>query len=219
MGNWNETCQISSLPIYAEEQCYVFLVENVNPTQKVPISSGMNSKYSVVCSPILGEYDELGGLNNINDIYNVLPIFKEKAGCDTEDFSVISAKLFDNEKYHLVWVKKELFDIVKERDYVKEYVKCNLLSLEWKTLKSLKKDEDQEFAKWKCNRNFDYMNVNNDFLWGLLDKEDNEEILLIFSLLEILRQLRKTLCPSLGSNQGEISELFRDISKFIMINF
>lgn len=218
MGNWNETCQISNLPIYAEEECYVFLVENVNFSQKRPISSGLGFKYSIVCSPVLGEYDECGGLDNLVDKYNVFPIFKNIANCETEDFSDINAQLYDNEKYHLVWVKKELFDALKSKDIVKNVVLSWLEDFKWEEMKTLKV-EDPDYLERRTDILWSCLNIDREFLFGLLSKPDNEEIVEILSLIEILHQLRKSLAPALESGQGEISELFRDISKFTMINF
>ena len=218
MGCWNETCQISNLPIMAGEECLVFLVENVDISRKRPISSGLGSKYKVVCSPVCGEYDEYGGLDNLVDKYNVLPIFKEAAKCETEDFSDINAQLYDDEKYHLVWVKKDLFDNLKGKDFISNAVLYRLECCRWESMKELKV-EDPDYTERRTNLLWDYVNIDKKFLWDLLSKTDNEEIIDIFALIEILFQLRKSLEPALESAQGDISEAFRVVSKYIIVNF
>lgn len=218
MGCWNETCQISNLPIMADEECLVFLVENVDNSRKRPISSGLGFKYQIMCSPVFGEYDEYGGLKNLEDKYNVLHIFKKVAQCDSSDFSDINAKLFDHEKYHLVWVKKDLFDNLKGKTFISDEVSYRLECCRWESMKELK-IEDPDYTLRRTNLLWDYVNIDNMFLWDLLSKENNDEIIDIFTLIVILFQLRKGLEPALESAQGDISETFRVVAKYTIVNF
>lgn len=218
MGTWNEVCQISNLPIFEEEECYVFLIETVNITQKIPISSGMGSKYRFVCSPIAGNYDGLGGLTNCEDKYGVFDIFKNKSQSLSNDFSDISAKLFSSDKYHLVWVKKELFDSLKEKDYIKKEVEYEFSGIK-KDLDRLKEIpvEESDFLKSRAEFLSSYINISPEYIIKLLSK-DEEEFYVLFSLLMMLRRLRKNLAPAMCTTD-ELSNIYVDVAKYVMINF
>ena len=218
MSTWNEVCQISNLPIWEEEECYVFLIETVNATQKIPISSGMGSKYRFVCSPLTGNYDGLGGLTNCEDKYGVFDIFKNKSQSLSDDFSDISAKLFSSDKYHLVWVKKELFDALKEKDYIKKEVEYEFkgINIDLNRLREIPK-EDTNYLNSRAEMLASYINISPKYIIELLSKGE-EEFLVLFSLLIMLRKLRKNLAPAMATTD-ELCDIYKDVAKYIMINF
>lgn len=218
MGNWSEVCQITNLPILYDEECYVFLVENVNPTQKIPISSGIGAKYRIVCAPIVGNYNDFGGLRKCQDPFRSFKFFQEKSRCPSTNFEDISAHLYENETYHLVWVKKEIFDFLITKPYIVEPVKRDISSLDWDNL-CAKALDDPMYAKSKAESLTSYVNIDKNYIWNMMTRfNGSKELTIILSFMEMLRQLRKNLSPKL-STTDEITEIYKDVSRGIMINF
>lgn len=73
MGYWNETCNISKLPIFEEEEIVVILLRELNEAKESsPRTSYATDKYTPLGFPIYGEYNDYGSIKNISNYEKVL---------------------------------------------------------------------------------------------------------------------------------------------------
>ncbi len=73
MGCWNETCNISKLPIFEREEIVVILLREFNKAKESsPRASYPTDKYTPLGFPIYGEYNDYGSIKNISNYEKVL---------------------------------------------------------------------------------------------------------------------------------------------------
>ena len=73
MGYWNETCNISKLPIFEGEEIVVILLREFNKAKESsPRTAYPTDKYTPLGFPIYGEYNDYGSIKNISNYEKVL---------------------------------------------------------------------------------------------------------------------------------------------------
>ena len=92
MGCWNQTCSLTNLPILYNDKIVVLPLIIHNTSLLDGISYDINDKCSPICVPIIGTYNEYGGIENIENrdiVLNCLKSFSfiDNSGNDIIDYS------------------------------------------------------------------------------------------------------------------------------------
>ena len=88
MGCWNETCFISNLPIRHGDEVYLFVLAPISAVNQEGPLCNPDDRYIPVGFPIAGEYDDYGGIKNIQYNLHLKEYF--------ENFPMYTKKCSDN---------------------------------------------------------------------------------------------------------------------------
>ena len=119
MGCWNETCLMSNLPIMAGEKVAMMLLSNrfadVNygPTG---VLTEHDDVWAPICFPIIGEYDDYGGIENVKETEFHDKYFKSYVPFYTYDYRNNTYT-----KYEYTTFQEFCDSVTREGLYVKSY--------------------------------------------------------------------------------------------------
>ena len=84
MGCWNQTCSLTNLPILYGDKIVVLPLIIHNTKLLEGISYEINDKCGPICVPIIGTYDEYGGIENIENSNIILDCLNEFSFFDND---------------------------------------------------------------------------------------------------------------------------------------
>lgn len=217
MGCWNETCQITNLPIYENEEVMLFVVEDIRPKDKIEVG-----KYKILSAPIYGKYNDYGSLKEIEDKHFSLSSLKRKFNISAElneedSIAKIVDIVYEKSNFNTVFVKKEAFDIFCKEKCIKERVDLDLSSLEIKKISQETRIMSAVEAVEYCKRKpVIGLGIMSNFYYEISSQEFNfEEVYRICTSLEvILRVLRKSFAP-LPTSQTTDMKPYQILEKYI----
>lgn len=150
MGCWNKTCGLTNLPIFHEEDVYIFTIEKNNIESNHCYSTHL---YKPSVLPFCGKYDDYGSAEELSNIDIILENIKEKCVYTTQEGNFLDISLlskenlmnfilgrgdgeiktygvlknkFNNKAIDCVMFKKSAVDLLFDRKFVEVYVGSNL---------------------------------------------------------------------------------------------
>ena len=112
MGYWLQTCTISNLPIKYEDKIIIFPLMLIKPNIN-EFTYNINDKYCPFSIPIIGRYNDYGGIENVENEKEVISFLK------TLKFFIKNEDDFDEIEFY---TSEEFFDTILEQNL---YIQIN----------------------------------------------------------------------------------------------
>lgn len=107
MGSWSVYCGLSNMTIRSGQECVLLVIKKNNEYK-------IYQPYLPYSLPIYGEYDDYGGIQNIEENFNT-KLIEKVYGCDIDDFcrNLIERDEEDSDsKLDYMWIDRKVFDFL-----------------------------------------------------------------------------------------------------------
>jgi len=173
MGCWNETCALSSLPIQEGEEIVLVLLRE-------PCLPDFHNLYKPIFLPIIGTYNNYGGIENIQDT--------ESSKLISVKFKSLNDKIHQENQYEAAFFHKDIYDEVLENvsnriPHKQEKPIYNLMLESFENeLKKVRQSReeieatgDEEIDSALRSVNEQHNNIMEDIAWINLERINNME--------------------------------------------
>lgn len=206
MGCWNQTCSLTNLPIKYEDKVVIIPLMLSNP--KIDgLTYDINDKYSPFCVPIIGRYNDYGGIEDVENEDIVISILTS--------LNFFTFDKDEKEKHYITFdTCDDFFDMILEENLYIEidnnYHKVNYMMIHYDLYNDLINEISTRCVN--CNKNKKYRLMWQDkichFIAKSNDKKNSNK-----NKEELLSELEK-ICSDilLGLDENSKKSILKDIS-------